>query len=67
LDGFSLLNDCSGEFHCTAKRTLSAGAKKSCVSNSCRCNRPVCLRFFDAGLGATLQLELCVARVGKHD
>jgi hypothetical protein len=25
------------------------------------------LRFFDAGLGATLQLELCVARVGKHD
>ena len=27
----------------------------------------VCLRFFDAGLGATLQLVLCVARVGKHD
>jgi hypothetical protein len=27
----------------------------------------LCLRFFDAGLGATLQLELCVARVGKHD
>jgi hypothetical protein len=25
----------------------------------------LCLRFFDAGLGATLQLELCVARVGK--